>query len=781
MAGQSAPVTPDSSTPSPEQLANAIQDVTKRRAAVTDEPIADAGPAPTTPEIRELKDSMYRLVNQLEADTRAAKGKLADVAQREQKVTTDRNDLQSEITAHARAKKELDADRQKFLEERGEILKLRTARESGFQVEHGAALKSAEDQLKKILADHATLLQQQRDELRTIASLRVQEQLALHKELSETRSKALKELDTELAQHRSAAATAETKARQQLDADRAAAAALLHDAKLERALAADEKAAQSAIIDRLATQRAQRHDAAIGGLEVRIAVLTDELKTARQAAEEYARYQRAFAPHTPATALAHTRKLEQDLADVRLQLAHAPTAVDSQELVCLREKVSELHDQLLQTKEELATRDAKISYLQVAATNLEAAKHEVAALEHTKQILTRRLEELQTEVGKYVDSGKDQSPLQFFIDAFDEKSDYNTAPTRVTPPKDLATLANGVHASLSGGIDGRPLYYAEADIRSYLAGMAASRLILLQGISGTGKTSLARAVAKTMGAGFSSIPVQAGWRDRTDLLGYYNAFHRKFYQRQFTEALYAAGTPKHRDRPYFILLDEINLSRVEQFFADFLSVLEEPDSAKWRIELMSEATGKAPLLMPDGRHLAIPSNVWFVGTANQDETTAGFADKTYDRAHVLEPTKVDAFPGGQATKFPIAADWLLSGFHKASETHAEASRKARKWIAERSPVADALRDHGRIALGNRLDHQLDRFVPALLAMGGKLGEAVDEVLAARVLRKLKDRHEIQASALKTLRQCIEDQWPSLDGTTKPTRCLAFLQDEIRKK
>jgi hypothetical protein len=196
---------------------------------------------------------------------------------------------------------------------------------------------------------------------------------------------------------------------------------------------------------------------------------------------------------------------------------------------------------------------------------------------------------------------------------------------------------------------------------------------------------------------------------------------------------------------------------------------------------MSEATGMAPLLMPDGRHLAIPSNVWFVGTANQDATTSGFADKTYDRAHVLEPTKVDAFPGSQATTLPITAEWLRSEFRKAEKEQGEASKKARGWIAERTPFAEALRHHGRIALGNRLDHQIDRFVPASIAMGGKLGEAVDEVLAARVLRKLKDQYEIQASSLKALQQCIEQQWPSLDGTTKPTRCLAFLHDEIRKK
>ena len=166
--------------------------------------------------------------------------------------------------------------------------------------------------------------------------------------------------------------------------------------------------------------------------------------------------------------------------------------------------------------------------------------------------------------------------------------------------------------------------------------------MLLQGISGTGKTSLPLAFASAVGGGIEIIEVQAGWRDRQDLVGYYNAFHRHYYATNFLQALYKAGTPAYRDRLFLMVLDEINLSRPEQFFADFLSALEQPVGER-RLTLVNDPVSQAPRLMMEGRHLPIPPNVWFIGTANHDESTAEFADKTYDRAHVMEmPRKTEA-------------------------------------------------------------------------------------------------------------------------------------------
>jgi 5-methylcytosine-specific restriction endonuclease McrBC GTP-binding regulatory subunit McrB len=110
---------------------------------------------------------------------------------------------------------------------------------------------------------------------------------------------------------------------------------------------------------------------------------------------------------------------------------------------------------------------------------------------------------------------------------------------------------------------------------------------------------------------------------------------KRFNETEFLQALYRAQCPSYAERVYIIVLDEMNLSHPEQYFADLLSVLEQDESQR-DLKLMSASANAAPKLLKDGRILKIPANVWFIGTANHDETTKDFADKTYDRAHVME-------------------------------------------------------------------------------------------------------------------------------------------------
>ena len=162
-----------------------------------------------------------------------------------------------------------------------------------------------------------------------------------------------------------------------------------------------------------------------------------------------------------------------------------------------------------------------------------------------------------------------------------------------------------------------------------------SNLHILQGMSGTGKTSLAKAFSEVVGGNCTDIAVQAGWRDKDDLIGHFNAFEKKFYERETLQAIYRAQLPAYKNRINIILLDEMNLSRPEQYFAEFLSAMEKRPQYR-DIVLTEEGHQNAPKLLREGRTLRLPENVWFIGTANHDETTNEFADKTYDRSHVME-------------------------------------------------------------------------------------------------------------------------------------------------
>ena len=111
-----------------------------------------------------------------------------------------------------------------------------------------------------------------------------------------------------------------------------------------------------------------------------------------------------------------------------------------------------------------------------------------------------------------------------------------------------------------------------------LAGLAATKLIVLQGISGTGKTSLPYVMGKYFKHDATIASVQPSWRDRNELFGYFNEFTKKFNETEVLRRIYEAS---YNDDLNIIILDEMNIARVEYYFAEMLSVLEMPDPAEW--------------------------------------------------------------------------------------------------------------------------------------------------------------------------------------------------------
>ena len=161
------------------------------------------------------------------------------------------------------------------------------------------------------------------------------------------------------------------------------------------------------------------------------------------------------------------------------------------------------------------------------------------------------------------------------------------------------------------------LYYNIDDIRRFIAGMAVSKIIILQGMSGTGKTSLAHAFGSFIDNTSTVIPVQPMWKERTDLLGYYNEFTKRFNETLLLEKMYEANYSKDM---YVTVLDEMNIARVEYYFAEFLSLLELPNPDERYLEVVSDVWENDPMQLKDGR-VKLPDNMWFIGTANNDDST----------------------------------------------------------------------------------------------------------------------------------------------------------------
>lgn len=292
------------------------------------------------------------------------------------------------------------------------------------------------------------------------------------------------------------------------------------------------------------------------------------------------------------------------------------------------------------------------------------------------------------------------------------------------------------------------LYFDIETIRIFLASLGTSHFMILEGLSGTGKSSLPRFFAKFINAKVTFIPVQATWRDKSSLLGYFNDFSRIYNETDFLLSLYEAGY--NPDQINIFVLDEMNISRVEYYFADFLSVLEYP-SDEWKIRIMQLPYGfVSPTKLIDG-NLQVTPNSFFVGTANKDDSTFSIADKVYDRSVTVDfQTKNEPFSVKEEVE-PIHLSYskLSSLFKDASAI--EENHLTKEDLQKFNTITDFIYDEFDVAFGNRILNQIETIVPLYIALGGKKEEILDFMLTRKVVCKLEGRFEdFVKPALKNL-------------------------------
>lgn len=274
------------------------------------------------------------------------------------------------------------------------------------------------------------------------------------------------------------------------------------------------------------------------------------------------------------------------------------------------------------------------------------------------------------------------------------------------------------------------LYYDIKTIRLFIAGMASTKLIILQGISGTGKTSLPYSFGKFLQRDTTIASVQPSWRDRTELFGYFNEFTKNFNETEVLKRIYSSS---YNDDINFILLDEMNIARVEYYFAEMLSILEMPNADEWKLDLVPNVWSTDPENL-DGGMLKIPQNIWYIGTANNDDSTFAISDKVYDRAQPINlDAKGIAFDAPDTPPMNLSFSHLNGLFNEAFERYPisqETHKKLKQldlWVIEKL----------RVAFGNRILKQMNLFVPVYVACGGEELDGVDYVLATKIFRKFE--------------------------------------------
>ena len=287
------------------------------------------------------------------------------------------------------------------------------------------------------------------------------------------------------------------------------------------------------------------------------------------------------------------------------------------------------------------------------------------------------------------------------------------------------------------------LSYTHEDIATFVAGLGASRLTILQGMSGTGKTSLPKIFAEAVLGNCEIVEVESSWRDKNELLGYYNEFSKTYSPKKFTQRLYKAKL--NPNVVTFIVLDEMNLSRIEYYFSDFLSLMEHEEK-KREIKLLNVKLQRIEnnekidyLALEEGHTIKIPTNVWFIGTANRDESTFEISDKVYDRAQTMNFNK--RAPKVRSYDQPIPQRYLpyedLSRLLKDAIANGNFEAEDSEIIKEVEKILQPF----NISFGNRVLKQIEEFVKIYCACFNNpdevLNEAVEKILLSKVVAKLE--------------------------------------------
>ena len=274
------------------------------------------------------------------------------------------------------------------------------------------------------------------------------------------------------------------------------------------------------------------------------------------------------------------------------------------------------------------------------------------------------------------------------------------------------------------------LYYSPEVVRQFFAAMGTGHLIILEGISGTGKTSLPYCMGRFLRHSAALCPVQPSWRDRSELLGYYNDFTKKFTETEFLRAVYEAT---YRNDISVVVLDEMNLARIEYYFAEFLSIMEMPDPKEWIVDVIASGRDDDPQHLEGGK-LLVPQNIWFVGTANNDDSTFTITDKVYDRAiSMFFDNKAKPFDAPYTEALPLPAEYLADLYTKAKEAYPVTEEAMAKF----EELDEFVIEHFKLAFGNRIMKQLYSFVPCYIACGGTELEAFDFMFKTKVLKKFE--------------------------------------------
>lgn len=287
------------------------------------------------------------------------------------------------------------------------------------------------------------------------------------------------------------------------------------------------------------------------------------------------------------------------------------------------------------------------------------------------------------------------------------------------------------------------LLYDKNDLINFHIAVKSSGLVILSGMSGTGKSKLINLYAKTLGLNdrFRMIPVSPAWTDDTDLLGYLD-YKNMLYRPADTDLVnFLIEAQNNPEKLYMVCFDEMNLARVEHYFSQFISVLENSDDERYIQLYNSNLENRVYNSNTYPSKILVRKNVIFVGTVNVDESTFHFSDKVLDRANVIK-LKMRSFNELVEVNEKISLndieniDFTTKDFFENDNKLFTMTKEELNFLEE---LNSCLKDNNpRMGIGYRVISQINQYLSAIPEnIGYSRQEAFDNLIVQRILTKLR--------------------------------------------
>ena len=297
------------------------------------------------------------------------------------------------------------------------------------------------------------------------------------------------------------------------------------------------------------------------------------------------------------------------------------------------------------------------------------------------------------------------------------------------------------------------LFYKPQDITNFHTAIKTGSLVILSGMSGTGKSALVDAYAKALGIkNVLIIPVRPSWNDDSDLLGYVDLIHMVYRPSDtgFINKIVEASREQNKDKLYLICLDEMNLARVEHYFSQFLSILEKPVGSRELVLYDEQYAGQLYNSSKYPQSILIGDNVKFIGTVNIDESTYHFSDKVLDRANVitldvLDYSKPDSW---KIIKYMKAntPEWTNEDFSKLirkDDVQLEHQVRIRELLWQMHKLLHGI--NANLGVGPRIVKSIESYLRNLPELQTdyalSIGEGLDYQISQRILTKIRGPEE----------------------------------------